>query len=158
MSASHAQANSVTRDTTDAAPSTPIKRSAAQRQRAYRRRKRAAIEAIGEETSASRVALMTLLGHELAALEACDTPANLVEFQTQLSQAHLKCHRHALRHRPQRLMRYARRRQSTAALSPRRDILILIVARLSSRSSRYRKTSFQSPKGWLAVMSRERRS
>lgn len=80
MIANHAQANSVTRDTTDAAPTTSIKRSAAQRQRAYRRRrKRAVIEAIGEETSASRVALMTLLGHDLAALEACDTPANLVE-------------------------------------------------------------------------------
>jgi len=80
MIATHAQAHSVTRDTTDAAPTTPLKRSAAQRQRAYRRRrKRAAIDAIGEESSASRVALMTLLAHELAALDARDTPANLIE-------------------------------------------------------------------------------
>jgi hypothetical protein len=80
MSANDAQANSVTRDATDAARLPSIKRGAAQRQRAYRlRRKRAAIEAIGEESSASRVALMTLLAHELAALDARDTPANLLE-------------------------------------------------------------------------------
>jgi hypothetical protein len=79
MIANNAQANRVTRDATDAASVTPIKRNPAQRQRAYRlRRKRAAIEAIGEEASASRVALLTLLGHDLAALEARDTPANLI--------------------------------------------------------------------------------
>jgi hypothetical protein len=80
MRASDWQANRVTRDATDEAAVSPIKRSSAQRQRAYRlRRKRAAIEAIGEEASASRVALLTLLGHELAALEAHDTPANLID-------------------------------------------------------------------------------
>ena len=31
-----------------------------------------------EESAASRVALMTLLAHELAALDARDTPANLI--------------------------------------------------------------------------------
>ncbi|HEX6007634.1 MAG TPA: hypothetical protein VFY80_06705 [Burkholderiales bacterium] len=79
MSANDAQANSVTRDATAEAAVPAIKRSAAQRQRAYRlRRKRAAIEAIGEESAASRVALMTLLAYELAALDARGTPANLI--------------------------------------------------------------------------------
>lgn len=44
--------------------------AAAQRQRAYRmRRKRSVIEAIGEEASAPRVALLTLLSQDLAVLE-----------------------------------------------------------------------------------------
>jgi hypothetical protein len=73
MIANNTQPNTVTRDEMP-------KRGAAQRQRAYRlRRKRAAIDAIGEEASASRVALMTLLAQELAALEARDTPTNLIE-------------------------------------------------------------------------------
>lgn len=43
--------------------------TAAQRQRAYRQRsKRAATQAIGEEAHASRVTLLTLLGHDLALL------------------------------------------------------------------------------------------
>jgi hypothetical protein len=81
MRASDPQAKIVTRDeAADTAKLTLIKRSAAQRQRAYRlRRKRAAIEAIGEEASASRVALLSLLGHDLAALEARATPTNLIE-------------------------------------------------------------------------------
>jgi hypothetical protein len=42
----------------------------AQRQRAYRlRRKRAVIDAIGEEHQASRVTLLALLGRDLAVLE-----------------------------------------------------------------------------------------
>lgn len=54
----------------------PNATSAAQRQRMYRlRRKRAAIDAIGEEASASRVTLLRMLGHDLAALEARTTPA-----------------------------------------------------------------------------------
>jgi len=41
----------------------------AQRQRAYRQRsKRAVTQAIGEEAHASRVTLLTLLGHDLALL------------------------------------------------------------------------------------------
>ena len=44
--------------------------AAAQRQQAYRmRRKRAVIEAIGEEASAPRVALLTLLSQDLAVLD-----------------------------------------------------------------------------------------
>ena len=44
--------------------------TAAQRQRAYRMRgKRAVTQAIGEETSASRVTLLALLGSNLALLE-----------------------------------------------------------------------------------------
>ncbi|WP_168787765.1 hypothetical protein [Paraburkholderia aromaticivorans] len=67
-----------TRD--DEEPATPIQRSAAQRQRAYRlRRKRTVIDAIGEEASASRVTLLTLLGYELAALDDGTTPATLIE-------------------------------------------------------------------------------
>jgi hypothetical protein len=63
----------------DVAAEATTESSAAQRQRAYRqRRKRAAIEAIGEEASASRVALLTLLGQDLAALEARATPANMI--------------------------------------------------------------------------------
>lgn len=51
------------------APEAPAMTSA-QRQRAYRlRRKRATIEAIGEEARASRVTLMNLLAHDLARLE-----------------------------------------------------------------------------------------
>ena len=81
MMPSDSQATIVTRDeTTDTTAVTPIKRTPAQRQRAYRlRRKRAAIEAIGEEASASRVALLTLLSNDLATLEAHTTPANLIE-------------------------------------------------------------------------------
>jgi hypothetical protein len=65
------QSNTVTRDEgghTDI--TTPIKTSAAQRQRAYRqRRRRAAIDAIGLEAQASRVTLLTMLGSALAALD-----------------------------------------------------------------------------------------
>jgi hypothetical protein len=64
--------HTVTRD--DAGDASTVA-TAAQRQRAYRlRRKRAAIEAIGQETAASRVTLLTLLAQDLAALEARTTP------------------------------------------------------------------------------------
>jgi len=54
--------------------------TAAQRQRAYRqRRKRAVIDAIGQEAQASRVALLTLLASDLAALEARSTPAPMLQ-------------------------------------------------------------------------------
>ncbi|KVZ51044.1 hypothetical protein WL16_17710 [Burkholderia ubonensis] len=54
----------------------------AQRQRAYRlRRKRAVIDAIGEEVLASRVTLLALLGDGLAALEANCTSTMLIEIK-----------------------------------------------------------------------------
>jgi DICT domain-containing protein len=65
-------------DAPSAAAGNPIAASAAQRQRMYRlRRKRAAIDAIGEEASASRVTLLSMLGHDLSALEARTTPATM---------------------------------------------------------------------------------
>lgn len=79
MNTSNPQATTVTRDDERSAVAA-AKRTAAQRQRAYRLRlKRAAIEAIGEENDASRVALLALLGSTLAALEARDTPASMHE-------------------------------------------------------------------------------
>jgi len=71
----------VTRDdASDSSTTTPIARTAAQRQRAYRlRRKRAVIDATGEEACASRVTLLALLGNGLAALDASDTPTRLIE-------------------------------------------------------------------------------
>jgi len=67
------EGESVTRDATIAKE--PHERgdpvmTAAQRQRAYRlRRKRAVIDAIGEETSASRVTLLAMLSSDLAMLD-----------------------------------------------------------------------------------------
>lgn len=75
----HDTANTrVTRDTvTCNNGANPKHRSAAQRQRDYRLRKQRAItDAIGEEASASRVALLSLLAKDLAAL---DTPTNRPE-------------------------------------------------------------------------------
>lgn len=71
----------VTRDdTSDSSTPKPIARTAAQRQRAYRlRRKRATIDAIGEETCASRATLLALLRDGLAALDASDTATRLIE-------------------------------------------------------------------------------
>ena len=71
----------VTRDDTSDSPTTrPVARTAAQRQRAYRlRRKRAIIDAIGEEACASRVTLLALPGDGLAALDASDTSTRLIE-------------------------------------------------------------------------------
>ncbi|MFL9907438.1 hypothetical protein [Paraburkholderia sp. RL17-337-BIB-A] len=71
----------VTRDdTSDSSTTKPIARTAAQRQRAYRlRRKRAVIDAIGEEACASRVAMLALLGEGLAALDNSDTSTRLIE-------------------------------------------------------------------------------
>jgi len=75
MTTADSQAKTFTRDDACDAPSVPIEPSAAQRQRAYRlRRKRAVIDAIGQEAAASRVTLLTLLGQDLAALEARSTP------------------------------------------------------------------------------------
>jgi hypothetical protein len=71
----------VTRDgVPDHASDTPAVRTAAQRQRAYRlRRKRAVIDAIGDELTASRVTLLTLLGQELAALDTGTVSTPLTE-------------------------------------------------------------------------------
>ena len=81
MTAGDSQPKPVTRDDVrDASTVTPADATAAQRQRAYRlRRKRVAIEAIGQEAAASRVTLLTLLGHDLAALEARTTPAAMIQ-------------------------------------------------------------------------------
>ena len=80
MIATDSQAKIVTREeAANPVTVTPTKRSAAQRQRDYRlRRKRAVIEAIGEEASASRVALLTLLARDLAALEDRDNSSNRI--------------------------------------------------------------------------------
>jgi len=81
MMAGDSQMDALTRDDTCAASTaTPNGTTALQRQRAYRlRRKRAAIEAIGQETAAPRVTLLTMLGHDLAALEARTTPAAMIQ-------------------------------------------------------------------------------
>jgi hypothetical protein len=76
MTANDSQANTVTRDDDRSTAAA----TAAQRQRAYRqRRKRAVIDAIGQEADASRVALLTLLASDLAALEARGTPASMLQ-------------------------------------------------------------------------------
>ena len=79
----NSQLTGVTRD--DASDSSMAPRSAltgAQRQRAYRlRRKRAVIDAIGEEALASRVTLLALLGDGLAALEASGTSTMRIEIK-----------------------------------------------------------------------------
>jgi DNA replication protein DnaC len=86
------------------ASDTPVVRTAAQRQRAYRlRRKRAVIDAIGDEVTASRVTLLTLLGQELAGARYWDRRDAADRGQTPVRQAHLDGHRHALRDRPRRL-------------------------------------------------------
>ena len=79
----HSQFTGVTRDdSSDSSMATPRALSAAQRQRAYRlRRKRAVIDAIGEEALASRVTLLTLLGDGLAALEASCTSTMCIEIK-----------------------------------------------------------------------------
>ncbi len=79
------QLTSITRDDVPDRPSsTPVARTAAQRQRAYRlRRKRAVIDAIGDELTASRVTLLTLLGQELAALDTGTVPPPLIEAKRQ---------------------------------------------------------------------------
>lgn len=82
---SDSQLTSVTRDDPSGNPGvTPAARTGAQRQRAYRlRRKRAVIDAIGDEVCASRVTLLTLLGHELAVLDTGAVPAPLIEAKRQ---------------------------------------------------------------------------
>jgi hypothetical protein len=74
--AANEQPNTVTRDAT-LEPSL-MRSDAAQRQWVYhQRRKRAAIEAIGNEADASRVTLVALLARELAVLEDPTTPARI---------------------------------------------------------------------------------
>lgn len=82
---SDSQLTSVTRDRVpDNARETSAARTAAQRQRAYRlRRKRALIDAIGDELTASRVTLLTLLGQQLAALDTGAVPTPLIEAKRQ---------------------------------------------------------------------------
>lgn len=68
-----------TRDA-DAATATLVRSRAAERQSAYRqRRKRAAIDAIGYEADASRVTLLNMLRHDLTALEARTTTAPMLQ-------------------------------------------------------------------------------
>lgn len=73
----------VTRDDiSDSSMATPRVLTGAQRQRAYRlRRKRAVIDAIGEEALASRVTLLALLGDGLATLETSGTSTMLIEIK-----------------------------------------------------------------------------
>lgn len=82
MTANPSQDRIVTRyeSSDDAATPTRVERSAAaQRQHEYRlRRKRAVIDAIGEEAAASRVTLLALLADDLAALEARTTPETMI--------------------------------------------------------------------------------
>jgi hypothetical protein len=80
MMPSDSQPNAVTRDdSVDRATTSPERISAAQRQRAYRqRRTRAIIDAIGNETAASRVTLLAMLAHELATLEGRTASANMI--------------------------------------------------------------------------------
>lgn len=79
----NSQLTGVTRDDASASSmATPHALTGAQRQRAYRlRRKRAVIDAIGEEALASRVTLLALLGDGLAALEASCTSTMLIEIK-----------------------------------------------------------------------------
>lgn len=80
MSPSDSHLDTVTRDGAVDSPNIASERtSAARRQRAYRqRRRRAIIDAIGNETAASRATLVALLAHELAILEA-SAPPNAIE-------------------------------------------------------------------------------
>jgi hypothetical protein len=75
-----AQSKSLTReDPLDTGDSPAMRTDAARRQRAYRlRRKRAVIDAIGNEPAASRATLLALLAHELAVLEARSAPASAI--------------------------------------------------------------------------------
>jgi hypothetical protein len=76
MRAADEQPKTVTRDAT-VEPS-PLRSDAAQRQWMYRqRRKRAVMDAIGNEAAASRVTLLALLAYELAALEDHTAPARI---------------------------------------------------------------------------------
>lgn len=72
MKANDPTPETVTRDDTANRPNTATgPTSAAQRQRAYRQRhKRAIIDAIGHEATASRTTLLALLASDLAALDS----------------------------------------------------------------------------------------
>jgi hypothetical protein len=80
MMASQSQPTPATLDDSVDHPATaPVPSNAAQRQSAYRqRRKRAIIEAIGNEAAASRATLLALLAHELAALDAHTAPPTTI--------------------------------------------------------------------------------
>ena len=80
---SNSQLTAITRDdASDNSTALPSALTGAQRQRAYRlRRKRAVIDAIGEEALASRVTLLALLSDGLAALEASGTPTMLADIK-----------------------------------------------------------------------------
>jgi len=74
MTARDSHVDTVTRDAIETSNATPAEASAAQRQRVYRmRRKRAAIDAVGSESQASRVTLVSMLAQDLAALESGST-------------------------------------------------------------------------------------
>ena len=79
----HSQLTAITRDdASNNSTALPSALTGAQRQRAYRlRRKRAVIDAIGEEALASRVTLLALLSDGLAALEAGGTPTMLADIK-----------------------------------------------------------------------------
>ncbi len=81
MMASDSHPNSVTGDNAVDRPiAAPRLTGAAQRQWVYRlRRKRAVIDAIGNETEASRATLLALLSHELATLESRTASLNTTE-------------------------------------------------------------------------------
>lgn len=81
---SHSQLTVETRnDASDSSMAPPSALTGAQRQRAYRlRRKRAAIDAIGEEALASRVTLLALLSDGPAALDANCTSTMLIEIKS----------------------------------------------------------------------------
>jgi len=79
MRASDSHSETVTRDDAVDPNVATARTSAAQRQWAYRqRRKRAVIDAIGNETAASRATLLALLAHELATLEGRTAPFNMI--------------------------------------------------------------------------------
>ena len=69
-------------DASDRSMAPPSALTGAQLQRAYRlRRKQAVIDAIGEESLASRVTLLALLSNGLAAMQANCTSTTLIEIK-----------------------------------------------------------------------------
>jgi hypothetical protein len=79
MTTSDSQSEDLTRDdAVEPASAESVRSSAAQRQWAYRqRRKHATIDAIGNETAASRATLLALLANELATLDARTSSATM---------------------------------------------------------------------------------
>jgi hypothetical protein len=79
MMAGDTLSNAIARDNSAQWPTVPTRTVAAQRQWEYRqRRKRSMIDAIGNETVASRATLLALLAHELATLDGHTAPANML--------------------------------------------------------------------------------